>query len=416
MRLLKLGIYYDIYLRSFYAKRPGLKSQPYSAQHDALINDCFGSADFWTNAFAKLNYETSDLIANAEFLQKSWANENGISFEEDNWLFEIAAAQIKRFRPDVLLVMDYSTFTADFIKNLRRECPSIRLVFGWCGAPYNDSSVFREWDIALSCVPELVAGFSSKGIRSHHINHAFAPRILKQLNLKSEPKVDFAFTGSIMKNHQFHLERERLLLELVKYTKLQIWSEVERPSFKQRRNVFARRKAHEIVAAARSAGVSEQLLTALPVVRKIAAWKAPPNLEQYVDERIARRTRAPVFGVEMFQKLRDARVVFNNHIDISPVSASNMRLFEATGVGACLLTDWKENLSELFEPDKEVLTYRSAEECVEKVKYILEHEDERRSIAAAGQLRTLREHTFDNRAARIDEIIRSVLNSASQMQ
>ncbi len=77
------------------------------------------------------------------------------------------------------------------------------------------------------------------------------------------------------------------------------------------------------------------------------------------------------------------------------------------------MTDWKENLSELFEPDKEVLTYRSAAECVEKVKYILEHEDERRSIAAAGQLRTLREHTFDNRAARIDEIIRNILNSTS---
>jgi spore maturation protein CgeB len=118
----------------------------------------------------------------------------------------------------------------------------------------------------------------------------------------------------------------------------------------------------------------------------------------------------------MFQQLLNTRVVFNHHIDISPVSASNMSLFETTGVGACLLTDWKKNLSGLFEPDKEVLTYRSAEECVEKVNYILEHEDERRSIAAAGQLRTLREHTFDNRAARIDEIIRSVLNSASQMQ
>jgi spore maturation protein CgeB len=90
-----------------------------------------------------------------------------------------------------------------------------------------------------------------------------------------------------------------------------------------------------------------------------------------------------------------------------------MRLFETTGVGACLLTDWKENLSELFEPGKEVLTYRSVEECVEKVNYILEHEDERDSIAAAGQRRTLREHTFDNRAARIDEIIRSVLNPTS---
>jgi hypothetical protein len=413
MRLLKLGIYHLSYLRDFYLKRPELKRQPYSVQHRALIDDCFGSSDFWTNALTELNYETTDIIANAEFLQTSWANENNFSFDENDWLFEIATAQIKSFRPDVLLVADYSTFTADFLKNIKRECPSIRLVLGWCGAPYNDSSVFREWDIALSCVPEMVADFLAKGICSYHINHAFAPRILNELNLKSQPGADFGFIGSIVKQNHFHIERERLLLQLVKSTNLQIWSEIKRPSFKQRRNVFARRKAHDIVHAARSTGVSEQLLNALPVVRKIAGWKLPPTLEQSVDKRIARRTHSPVFGIEMFQQLLDTRVVFNNHIDISPVSASNMRLFETTGVGACLLTDWKENLSELFEPGKEVLTYRSVEECVEKVNYILEHEDERDSIAAAGQRRTLREHTFDNRAARIDEIIRSVLNPTS---
>lgn len=409
MRLLKLGIYHDTYLRNFYAKRPELKTQPYSVQHRALIDDCFGSSNFWTEALTRLNYETTDIIANAEFLQTSWASENGVKFNKNDWLFEIAAAQIKKFRPDVLLVADYSTFTADFLKNIKRECPSIRLVLGWCGAPYNDSSVFREWDIALSCVPEMVADFRAEGICSYHVNHAFAPRILNGLDLHTQPGVDFAFVGSIVKLNRFHIEREQLLLQLVKTTNLQIWSDIKRPTFKERRDKFIRRKAQDIVAAAQNAGVPNQLLDALPVVRKIAGRKSPPILEQYVDEQIARRTHSPVFGLEMFRQLRNTRVVFNNHIDISPVSASNMRLFETTGVGACLLTDWKENLSKLFEPDKEVLTYRSAEECVEKVKYILEHENERRKIAAAGQRRALREHTFDNRAAEIDKIIRRVL-------
>ena len=41
--------------------------------------------------------------------------------------------------------------------------------------------------------------------------------------------------------------------------------------------------------------------------------------------------------------------------------ANNMRLYEATGVGALLVTDWKENLGEMFEPGKEVVAYRSPE-------------------------------------------------------
>ncbi|HYG80937.1 MAG TPA: glycosyltransferase, partial [Pyrinomonadaceae bacterium] len=106
---------------------------------------------------------------------------------------------------------------------------------------------------------------------------------------------------------------------------------------------------------------------------------------------------------------RESRVVLNTHIDISTTSASNMRLFEVTGVGSCLLTDWKPNIGDLFEPDSEVITYRGAEECIEKVDYLLSHESERRAIAAAGQRRTLRDHTLARRAEQLDAIIRAAL-------
>ncbi|HXG84623.1 MAG TPA: glycosyltransferase [Pyrinomonadaceae bacterium] len=405
MRLLKLGIYHPAYLRDFYEKQGDLETKPFSVQHEILIADCFGSANFWTQSLNKLNYQTTDIIANAEFLQKRWARENDLNFNDDQWLFEIAAAQIKKFRPEALLVADYSVFTADFLRNIRRECSSIRLILGWCGAPYNDSSVFREWDIALSCIPEMDADFRAKGIRSHHVNHAFAPRILDKLDLTSPPVINFAFTGSVVKRNRFHIEREKLLLELVKHTDLQIWSDVKRQSPKQGRKSYAIQKAQKAIAAAQKSGVPASWLDRLPLAKKIKASSS--SSAQTIDERIVRRAEPPVFGTEMFRQLRNSRVVLNNHIDISPRSASNMRLFEATGVGACLLTDWKENLIELFEPEREVLTYRSAEECVEKVGYILEHEDERRAVAAAGQRRTLREHTFDNRAAQIDEIIKN---------
>ena len=108
----------------------------------------------------------------------------------------------------------------------------------------------------------------------------------------------------------------------------------------------------------------------------------------------------------MFQKLHDSKVVLNIHGDNSPSSATNMRLFEATGVGTCLLTDWKENLHDLFEPEVEVVTYRTTEECIEKVNYLLENDTERKAIAAAGQRRTLKDHTVKQRVEQIDEIIR----------
>ena len=409
MRLLKLGIYPSVYLDQFYTRRPELASQLYSVQIDALIGDCFGSSDFWTQALGGLGYETCDLIANAEALQKRWATENDLSYQEDDWLFEITLAQIKTFRPAAVIVADYSTFSAAFLRQLRRECPSIHLIIGWCGAPYRDEEVFHAWDIVLSCIPELVEHFQSNGHNSFHLNHAFDPRILEKLNGAQEPNVDFSFVGSVLKQDQFHLEREKILLSLLAQTNLRIWSHLPLSSPTVSDNFSPRRIARSIFQTAQAFGVPARLRAATPFARRMSTLDSGSTNSQSVDPRIVRRSGPALYGLEMFQKLRDSRVTLNTHIDISPLSASNMRLFEATGVGSCLITDWKANLAELFEPETEVLTYRHPEECIEKVEYILDHESERRAIAAAGQRRTLNEHTFTSRAARIDEIIKECL-------
>ena len=87
----------------------------------------------------------------------------------------------------------------------------------------------------------------------------------------------------------------------------------------------------------------------------------------------------------------------------------NLRLFEATGVGTCLLTDTGQNMIELYEPDTEIVTYGSAEEAIEKVNYLLENESERASIASAGQKKTLSSHTIFHRCQLIDEVFQSKL-------
>jgi spore maturation protein CgeB len=51
------------------------------------------------------------------------------------------------------------------------------------------------------------------------------------------------------------------------------------------------------------------------------------------------------------------------------------------------------------------VTYSSAEEAAEKIRYYLEHEDERASIAAAGHARTLAEHTYAHRMRELEQIL-----------
>lgn len=410
VKLQRITTNYAGYLQQFYQDRPELTAQPYSVQHRALMDDCYGWADFWSTALAKHGYETSEIVSNAGPMQKAWAREHKVSYDEKNWLLAITTAQVKAFRPDVLFVNDYLNYPAAYVRQLRSECPSIRLVLGWCGAPYSDASVFEEYDVVLSSVPEMVRTFRAQGHRCEHINHAFDARVLERLT-KSEPDVEFSFIGTIATKSEFHKARKQLILDLLETTPLQLWIDARWHSLPVRGKVLARQLAFDAVQAASRVGVPEAMLRALPGAGKVKEWKARPSLPPRLDERIVLAARGPLFGVKMFQQLQRSRVSLNNHIDISSTHASNMRLYEATGAGSCLLTDAMSNMKELFEPDVEVVTYKNAEECAEKVNYLLAHETERQAIARAGQQRTLREHSFDNRAARLDEIIKVLLTS-----
>ena len=122
--------------------------------------------------------------------------------------------------------------------------------------------------------------------------------------------------------------------------------------------------------------------------------------------KLKKRARPPVFGKQMYETINQAKVVLNIHADSSNRFASNKRLFETTGVGTCLLTDWRSNLNQLFEDGKEVISYRSTEECIDKVNWLLNHPEECLEIGRQAQKKTLSTHTYAHRAEELISIIR----------
>jgi spore maturation protein CgeB len=211
----------------------------------------------------------------------------------------------------------------------------------------------------------------------------------------------------VVRSGGVHKLREEFLLTVAEKTGLSIFS----PSsgFTRRDDARAAMKSslYRVAHGLRKFGIPESRIAALPLLGRTLGWEAAPV--QPVNTRLRPFLRPAVFGIEMYQVIRDSGVTLNIHADSSPRFASNMRLFETTGAGTCLVTDWRENLPELFTPDEEVVTYRSAAECVEKIRWLLDHPREREEIAAAGKRRTLSQHTFAHRAQELDRIIRSTL-------
>jgi len=390
MRFLIVNTDYPEFLGWLYTQHPGLENQPYKEQMWVRNQSLFGVADFYSTNLRRLGHEAWDVHANNQFMQKAWAKERDIHVEEPSpleqhaktvlhhargiaartplrylkplflpvlrsldsqkvWFYDILAAQIKHYNPDILLNQAVDGISADFLKKMKAY---VRLLVGQIASPLpqgGDDS--RGYDLVISSLPNFVEHFRSHGVPSELNRFAFEPAVLSRV-VNGGPEFPISFVGSLSPSHSSRVD---LLAHLCSHLKINVWG----------------------------CGMD-----GLPL-----------------DSPIRSRYNGPAWGIEMYQILHTSRMTINNHIGIADSYANNMRLFEATGVGTLLITDWKVNLHEMFEPGKEVIAYRSAEECAELIQYYLEHDDERKAIARAGQQRTLGEHTYYHRVQELVEIV-----------
>jgi len=91
-----------------------------------------------------------------------------------------------------------------------------------------------------------------------------------------------------------------------------------------------------------------------------------------------------------------SKIVFNRSLR----GDLNMRVFEALGCGAFLLTDQIGNgMGELFADRVHLATYRTAEEAIEIAQYFLSCQEERETIALQGHRHVHAQHTYRHRSA-----------------
>ena len=405
MRLTILKFAYPDYLRAWYWARPDEGARSYTEQATALDHDAFWWNGAWAGPLAQQGIEVSEIIANAQPLQRAWARERGLQLSRGRWMAEALRAQIAEAQPELLFIQSFRGLSAPLLGAIRAETASLRAVIGWVGSPLHNERLLGMCNLVLSCVPEVVYRLRADGHACEHLNHAFDPRVLDRIGAEADDEIGFSFAGNLSDALQ-HGPRAAVLREVARVTPLHVFARLPR-STTSRRGVLAGTALYAFGRGLRQAGVAQTTLQAVPLLATSAKRPARPRLVP--PPAPPARMHAPIYGLRMFKTLRDSRVTLNAHSTISPQSASNLRMFEATGSGACLLTDARENVSDLFEPDREVVTYRSAVDCIERATWLLDHPTEATRIAAAGQRRVLAEHTFAHRAPALAASLRTAL-------
>jgi hypothetical protein len=356
MRLTLFWSYYQSYIKSIYNKYPELDQQPYQYQLEVFLSDYFGWPPSLAQRFESIGHDVQILIVNAKPLQYSWARENNFEFTQ-NWQYEIAYEQVRRFQPDILWIGSMFNYFGEYLQRLRPFC---RKIFAWIACPTPNSLDLTGIDCVLTSHTNFQKNFQQQGQASERVLPAFEPKVLNLLE-NMVPDLDCSFVGNLT---WAHIQRIHMLKELAYQTPTQIWGNAPRL-------------------------LSKGLLQKgyISVYWEARTFKS--------------RINPSVWGMDMYRVLKRSRMTVNIHGEVAEGIAGNMRIFEVTGVGTLLLTEDAPNIKELYEPGKEIVTYSGTSNLIDIIHYYMKNPKERAEISQAGQAKALLAHSTIQRAQEV---------------
>jgi hypothetical protein len=382
IRFFRAGAYYSSFYQSYYLKNKNTDINiPYEESLKNIFNQKILESDFFKeNLLLNEGYICEEVLSNDEVLQKKWALQNNVYFDQSNWYFQILKSQLLKFKPNVFYIGDQKILSNNFINEIRNEIPELKLLIVWDGIDAAKYELFKLADIVLTPAEFITKKYLSNGFKSYTLPFAFDESILSMLKTNNS-KVNVSFVGQISLFENGHFGRKDLLLFLKDKVNIDL-------HLSGNTNIYKK-------------PISKETLTLIKNVGFKSAY------EVY---KLGELSNDSLYGMDMYQKFYDSRIVLNKHIDLAKDNAANIRLFEATGVGSCLLTDYKANIEEYFQIDKEVMVYKDSADCLNKINFLLRNEKIRNSIAEAGQKRTLERYNYKIRMKKLSNIIFNNLN------
>ncbi len=353
MRFLIYDTFYSPYLRKVYSC--GLVEKTWKEQLEKLFSDSFGTGNAYSKGLEYLGHDALEIVGNCAPLQLTWCKEYckellNIANRQEQ-ICKVLEAQVKWYKPDILYVQSINWMPSNALELIK---PHVKMVIGQNASPIRPNLDLKYYDLILTACPHYISRFRSLGVNSEYFQIGFDIRLIEKYKKIPGEKYPFTFVGGLDPN--FHLSRVKLLEEVASFLPISVWGY----------------GANNLVDSSK-----------LKINHKGEIWAG-----------------------EMYKILAKSLITLNSHIDIAEDYACNMRMYEATGMGACLVTDYKSNLSTIFEPDREIITYKSNSEAISKIRNLSEDPSLAMSIGAKGQQRTIKEHNYDIRMSQLIDLIK----------
>jgi spore maturation protein CgeB len=303
--------------------------------------------------YLKKYFEVDLVYFNFDFLQNLWLRKYGESKKLSK--YEILELQIEKYRPEIIYLQNIYYFDNNFFNSLKKKFPFIKKIIIWICSPITveTKDIIFKSDLVLTCNKKYFDQLKLINKKTLKINHAIDERNI--FNLKKDKKKNVIFSGSVFFKKNYHQNRLNLLYEL------------------------------------------KSQLSYIDIYSNLSFHKTFENFFRINDLfkffYLKKRTLKPLFGIDYFMNLSNYKICVNTHLDNDDFSG-NMRLFEGTGLGCCLVTNYNKDINQFFEEDNEIITYKNKFEAIEKIKWLLNNKKKLREISLKGQLKTLKKYNY----------------------
>lgn len=258
-------------------------------------------------------------IWNYERLQLLWAKEHGLP--EHSTMNEIRVAQVKWFKPDV--IYDFSgRYRPDFIAKLKQD--NVRAIYALWNGVIEKNEVpahIPGYDLYISLHQPYIEYWAAQGVNSFELQPSI-PEHWYENNKDNERDTDIFMYGQ--SNKEFFKERDEIVSKVL--------------LLNEKYNVSVR-------------------------------LQMDAESKDYFAEQ-AEAIKSPVYGKGLYESIQRSKIVINKCTDNNLSYKSNMRVFEAIGNGALLLTE-RGQYPPLLEAGKDYLGYSSIDELIQLLDKVL---------------------------------------------
>ncbi|MEA1971875.1 MAG: glycosyltransferase, partial [Candidatus Cloacimonadota bacterium] len=137
--------------------------------------------------------------------------------------------------------------------------------------------------------------------------------------------------------------------------------------------------------------------------------RGDPNWDRFVDDRY-KLGREIWYYDDMPEFYNSSKINFNM-TSLQMKYAVNQRVFDVPACQRFILTDYQEQLEEIFEVGKDIICFNDIEEIPDLVKYYLKNPAKRNEIAMRGYQKIIDSHTYIHRLTKLIQVVKKNYNS-----